>query len=171
MHSSHLFREILFVGLGDFQQIPPVIKSLGPTATLEASIKSSPLWQEFTIYTLDYPHRTSGDPEYTTFVDHLGEDYDHSQTSLHLIQCLDTLDEAQQFLFPSKILHDPFVALKQAFLTPLNTHVDEFNEKMLQHLPGNTGIFFSNLAYSTITHHSQNYTTVQMSSKKMVKYT
>jgi hypothetical protein len=50
-------------------------------ATLNASIKSSLLWQEFAVYTLDYPHRTSGDPEYTAFVDHIGEDHSHPETS------------------------------------------------------------------------------------------
>jgi hypothetical protein len=54
----------------------------GPTATLNASIKSSLHWQEFAIYTLDYPHRTSGDPEYTAFVDHIGEDHSYPETSL-----------------------------------------------------------------------------------------
>lgn len=31
----------------------------------------------------------------------------------------------------------PNVNLRGRFLTPRNVHVDEFNEEMLQHLPGN----------------------------------
>jgi hypothetical protein len=115
------------------------------------SIKSSQLWQEFTIYSLDYPHHTSGDPEYTTFVDHIGKDHSHSETSLQLLQCINTLDEAQLFLFPPEILWNPFLAIKRAFLTPLNVHVDKFNGKMLEQLPGNLGI---NLVFILFHTHS-----------------
>ena len=97
---------------------------------IQASIKSSPLWQGFTVYTLDYPHCTAGNPEYTAFVNHIREDYDHPMTSLHLIDCIITLNEAHQFLFPLKVLHDPFIMIKQAFLHPLNSHVNEFNKNI-----------------------------------------
>jgi len=33
--------------------------------------------------------------------------------------------------------------LKRAFLTPLNAHVDEFNEKILQQLPGALESYYS----------------------------
>lgn len=115
---------------------------------------SSPLWQEFTVHTLDYPHRTASDPEYTAFVDHIGEDYTHPETSLHLLQCVNTLDEAQEFLFPPEILHNPFLAVKRAFLTLLNMYVDEFNNKMLQCLPTNLGIELHNILVVTTIHHS-----------------
>ena len=166
--SPCVFGGIPFVGLGDFRQIPPVVKGIGPTPAIEASIKSSPLWQEFTVYTLDYPHRTAGDPEYTAFIDHIGEDYKHPMTSLHLIDCITTLDEAQQFLFPPEVLHDPFIAIKRAFLSPLNSHVDEFNEKMLHCLPGNLGKQYIHSIAIVLTDFSlpKNPTTALMSSKK-----
>ena len=93
-HSSCPFGGIPFIGLGDFCQISPIVKGQGPTPALNASIKSSQLWQEFKVHTLNYPHHSSADLEYTAFVDHIREDYEHPETSLHLIQCVNTLDEA-----------------------------------------------------------------------------
>ena len=54
--SARPFGGIPFIGLSDFQQIAPVVKGAGPMPALSASIKSSPLWQEFTMHTLNYPH-------------------------------------------------------------------------------------------------------------------
>lgn len=160
------FGGIPFIGLGDFHQISPIIKGQGLTAALKASIKSSQLWQEFKVYTVDYPHRTCEDPEYTTFVDQIGEDYKHPETSLQLISCLNGLNEAQEFLFPPEILNDPFLTIKRAFLMPLNIYVDKFNEKMLHCLPGNLG----NLLHHYFLHNdsmiTQNHTTALTSSKK-----
>ena len=95
------------------------------------------------INSLLYPHRTEGDPEYTTLIDNIGEDHSHPETSLHIIQCIKTIDDARQFLFPPEILQNPFLALKRAFLSPRNIYVDEFNNSILQHLPGDIGIAFN----------------------------
>jgi hypothetical protein len=126
--------------------VPPIIKSTGQTATLEASIKSSSLWEFFTIHSLLHPHRTQSDPEYTTLIDDIGENFTDTQPSLHIIQCINTLDEAHLFLFPPDILQHPFLALKCAFLSPWNIFVDEFNDLILEHIPRQTGMS-STLSY------------------------
>jgi hypothetical protein len=56
-----------------------------------------------------------------------------------MIDCINDLDDARLFLFPPNILNNPFLALKRAFLSPRNIYVDEFNDLILQHLPGNMG--------------------------------
>jgi hypothetical protein len=133
------FGGIPFIGLGDFHQIPPVIKSAGETAILQASMKSSFLWKSFTIHSLLHPHRTQSDPEYTTLIDNIGDDFNNPQPSLSIIDCITSLNDARQYLFPPEILQTPFLALKRAFLSPLNIYVDEFNDMILDHLPGQIG--------------------------------
>jgi hypothetical protein len=108
-------------------------------AILEASIKSSSLWKSFSIHSLRHPHRTQSDPEYTAIIDNIGEDFVNPERSLSIIECINSLDDARHFLFPPHILQNPFLALKRAFLSPLNIYVDEFNEMMLDHLPGEIG--------------------------------
>jgi hypothetical protein len=108
-------------------------------------MKSSFLWPFFSIHSLSHPHRTQSDPEYTTLIDNIGEDLTHPQTSLHIIQCISSLDEARNFLFPPEILQNPFLALKRTFLSPRNVFVDEFNEIILDHLPGQIGTIPSSL--------------------------
>jgi hypothetical protein len=54
--SNHPFGGIPFIALGDFHQVPPVIKSQGETTVLHASIKSSTFWPKFSIHSLLYPH-------------------------------------------------------------------------------------------------------------------
>jgi len=69
-------------------------------------------------------------------VDSVGEDWDHPQVDLSFISHCGTLDDAVSFLFPRNILTDPLLALKRAFLSPINMYVQEFNEKILNILPG-----------------------------------
>jgi len=54
----------------------------GSTPTVLASIKSSHLWPQFSIYSLRHLYRSAQDPEYTDFVDQIGEDYEHRHTSV-----------------------------------------------------------------------------------------
>jgi len=46
---------------------------------------------------------------------------------------------AVDFLFPPHILNDPMACLFRAFLSPRNIFVDEFNDIMLDALPGDYG--------------------------------
>lgn len=53
----------VFLGLGDFRQVAPVVKGCGPTATYQASIRSSHLWPNFKILRLEIPVCNASDPE------------------------------------------------------------------------------------------------------------
>ncbi|EJU00938.1 hypothetical protein DACRYDRAFT_53525, partial [Dacryopinax primogenitus] len=68
------FGGLPFLGLGDFRQLVPVVKGTGETAALQASILSSPLWPMFKIHHLHAPVRNRDDPEFSAFVDYIGED-------------------------------------------------------------------------------------------------
>ena len=79
------FGGIPFFGIGNFCQVAPVVQGQGPSALLLASIKSSPLWQSFQIFTLYNSHCSAEDSKYTTMVDDVGEDYHHSTVSLDML--------------------------------------------------------------------------------------
>ncbi|KAG2745963.1 hypothetical protein P692DRAFT_20740408 [Suillus brevipes Sb2] len=125
-----------FIGLGDFCQVAAVISSAGESATQAASVKSLPLWRKMHILSLHTPIRTAANPVFTAFVNHIGEDCSGNQHKLALLHKTMEIKEAQAFLFPQHILADPHACLTHAFLSPRNFFVDEFNNRILQTLPG-----------------------------------
>jgi len=50
------------------------------------------------------------------------------------------MEEAADFLFPVYILADPTQATFRSFLCPVNTRVDEFNQLMMNRMPGEEGM-------------------------------
>jgi len=47
-----------------------------------------------------------------------------------------SIDRAVEFLFPQALLTDLDACLQRVFLSPQNMFVDEFNDKILEKLPG-----------------------------------
>ena len=118
-----------------FRQAGPVVSGAGETATLAASVKSSLLWKHINVYTLSIPIRSLGDPQFTRFVDQIGEDCSQHRQPLQLLAKTTNIDDAAEFLFPQNVLANANVCLNHAFLSPRNMFVDEFNEKILAKLP------------------------------------
>jgi hypothetical protein len=59
----------LFVGVGDFRQVAPVVRGgSGPTATFYASVRSSELWSHFQILRLRTPIRNASDLDFSRWV-------------------------------------------------------------------------------------------------------
>lgn len=144
----------LFIGLGDFRQVAPVIRgSSGPTATLNSSIRTSDLWANFKILRLTIPIRNAGDPVYSRWVDQVGDGITPYETSVSLqhLRQLETLDAAASFLFLNDVLQTSPAAVHRAFLSPFNARVDIFNTLMLDHLAGPTSISPSLLALLSFT--------------------
>lgn len=133
------FGGIPFIGLGDFRQVAPVVRGQGCTPALLASVKSSHLWPKFAIRSLQQPIRSAHDPQYTMFVDRIGEDFINTHTPLDILSPITSIDDAINFLYPNAVLRDPASCLKRAFLSPKNIFVDEFNQRILDILPGNVG--------------------------------
>jgi hypothetical protein len=133
-HKDYPFGGIPFLGVGDFRQVAPVVKGAGSTPSRLASIKSSHIWCQFFILTLQLAIRSAHDPGYTTFVDAIGEDYVRRQVILDLIPTLPSLEDCINFFFPEGVLTNPLSALKRAFLSPKNVQVDEFNDAVLEQL-------------------------------------
>jgi len=69
------FGGILFLGLGDFRQVAPVVSGAGESPSLAASMKSSQLWKKIRVFALNTSICSVDDPEYTRTVDDIGEDF------------------------------------------------------------------------------------------------
>src|SRR4051794_30961456 len=59
----------ILIGCGDFRQVAPVVVGGGPTAVLDASVRSSNLWPRFQIVNLVEPMRNACYPTFLRFVD------------------------------------------------------------------------------------------------------
>jgi hypothetical protein len=129
----------VLIGLGDFRQVAPVVPGGGETATYLASLLSSSLWRHFHFVELLAPIRNACDPDFSKFVDNLGEDPALQQVNIDpFIKRCPSLQQAQDLLFPTTMLAHPETCVKRAFLTPLNTDVDRFNTAILDRLMGPT---------------------------------
>ncbi|KAG1766829.1 hypothetical protein EV702DRAFT_1148570 [Suillus placidus] len=95
------------------------------------------------IHVCIHTHNASMKHEYTNFVDTVREDCSGARKSLQLIKHINNISDAVDFLFPSHVLDDPTTCLQHAFLSPRNVFVDEFNDIMLDALPGDYESYFS----------------------------
>lgn len=68
-------------------------------------------------------------------MDWIGEDCSGNRQNLALITATTSFNDTMD-LFPPHIFEDAETYLHRAFLPPLNVHVDEFNDKILDRLPG-----------------------------------
>jgi hypothetical protein len=136
MKTDRCFGGIPFLGIGDFRQVAPVVKGTGCAPALQASVKSSSSWTSFHILKLHTPIRGARDPTYTSVVDDVGENFAEKTVLLDILESVSDTDACLTFLFPPDVLADPLASLKRAFLTPKNINVDEFNNIVLDALPG-----------------------------------
>ncbi|KAG2348866.1 hypothetical protein BDR05DRAFT_956213 [Suillus weaverae] len=88
-----------------------------------------------------------GDPTYTNFVDTEGKtaqapDNLSSSSNIHI----NNINDAADFFFPPHVLDNPTACLQRAFLSPRNVFVDEFNDVMLDALPGDYESYFGSRA-------------------------
>ena len=123
MNQNHPFGGKLFLALGDFRQVAPVIRGTsGPTSTYQSSIRSSTLWNTFCILRLEKPIRNASDPEYSVWIDKIGNGLEgkNNIVQLNLIQPVKDISEAISFLYPQSVLGNPLAVSKRSFLSVLN---------------------------------------------------
>jgi hypothetical protein len=134
-----------FVALGDFRQVAPVTRNTtAPAAVFDSSIRSSSLWRHFQVLRLTHPIRHAADPTYADWLDDVGDGVPplDKTVPLHHLTQVHSLQEAADFLFPADILAHPDSGRSlslRSFLSPFNVRVDEFNELMLNRMPGQEG--------------------------------
>ena len=73
MRNNLPFGGKVVVLLGDFRQTCPVVRNGTRRQVVDASIRSSPLWNEFSTFRLHQPIRHAEDLSYADFVDLIGD--------------------------------------------------------------------------------------------------
>lgn len=142
MENNAPFGGTVFVLLGDFRQTCPVVRRGSRAQVVDASIKSSPLWSNFTVMRLTAPIRNAADPEFADFVDAIG-DGAGPEVSLDMLERTDTAEELISFVFPPPLTSDPVACLGRAILAPTNRQVDSYNDTMLNLINGSTTTYMS----------------------------
>ena len=128
--------------LGDFCQMCPVIPGGSKTDVLDASIRSSPLWDIFHIWKLTTPVRNAEDPCYQRFVDDIGVGLSPT-VSLATFHIVYEESHLIDYIFPAEILLTPDHCSLQSILTPTNRQIDVYNTAILDHLTGPQHIYFA----------------------------
>lgn len=134
MHTTTPFGGKIVILLGDFRQTCPVIPRGSKQDTIDACIKSSPLWPLFTIETLNTPIRNASDPEYAAFLTDIGNGTT-TDVNLDMLHNVLTEEDLISFVFSPDILHVPQSCLSRAILAPTNKQVDHYNHLIYAMLP------------------------------------
>lgn len=127
--------------LGDFRQTCPVVRNGTRRQIVDASIRSSPLWDEFLTLRLHQPIRNAEDLSYAEFVDLVG-DGAGPHVPLDLLQRVHDRTALTEFVYPDDVLADPVLCLARAILAPTNAQVDEYNTDILARINGYSRTFY-----------------------------
>lgn len=121
--------------LGDFRQTCPVIQRGTRVQVVDASIKSSPLWQHFKIFHLLVPIRNAEDLLFATVVDAIGDGAGPS-ISLDMLDSIQLPVDLIDFVFPVQCLNEPVACVKRSILAPTNRQIDAYNATVIEHVEG-----------------------------------
>jgi len=121
--------------LGDFRQTCPVIPRGSRAQVVDASIKSSHLWQHFQVFRLTELIRNANDNEYAEFLNEIG-DGAGPDVELDLLEHVESEEDIISFVFPPHILAEPSLCLARAILAPTNAQIGHYNSIILNRLPG-----------------------------------
>ena len=97
--ADQLLRSLMDVPLPFGGKVPVARGVTGPSAAFQSSIRSSYLWQHFQVLPLTIPISTASDPEYSDWIDTIGEGYEQ-HPHLRLLQRVQTVPNAIDFCFP-----------------------------------------------------------------------
>ena len=135
MRNNAPFGGKVIILLGDFRQTCPVVRGGSRAQVVQASIRSSPLWNEFTIRRLLVPIRNAQDPEFADFVDAIG-DGAGPEVTLSMLEGCRTMQDLVDFAFPDEVLNVPEMCFSRAILAPTNAQIDAYNHSIVSRLPG-----------------------------------
>jgi len=142
MENDSPFGDKIIILLGDFRQTCPVIRRGSRAQIVDASIRSSPLWSEFTIHRLHRRRRNAGDLPFADFVDAIG-DGAGPDVSLDMLSIVTDSEDIMQFVYPDHILQDSASCLSRAILAPTNQQVDHYNNIILQRIHGTQRVYLA----------------------------
>lgn len=142
MRNNLPFGGKVVVLLGDFRQTCPVVRNGNRRQVVDSSIRSSPLWKEFTTFRLHKPIRNAEDLPYAEFVDLIGEGAG-PHVPLDLLQRVHDRKALIEFVYPDDVLKDPARCLARAILAPTNGQVEEYNADILARIEGYSRKFYA----------------------------
>jgi ATP-dependent DNA helicase PIF1 len=142
MENDSPFGNKIIVLLGDFRQTCPVIRRGSHAQIVDASIKSSPLWSDFTIHRLHRHWRNAGDIPFANFVDAIG-DGAGPDVSLDMLDIVTDAEDIMQFVYPDHVLQNSASCLSRAILAPTNQQVDHYNDVILQRVHGTQHVYLA----------------------------
>jgi len=140
-HLPDLYVPKLFVGYGDFRQIPPVVPRATRQGIVEASIRSSPSWQLFRCFRLTKVWRQASDQGFAQWLDQLGDGSlrsaalpsgEKGYVALKSLQLVTTEDAMISHCFPS--LCETAECAQSKILAMRNSMVDAYNARILLRL-------------------------------------
>ena len=142
MNNDEVFGGKVVILLGDFRQTCPVIRKGSRAQVVNACIQKSPIWPEFVIKKLIRPIRNAEDPDFSNYVNHIG-DGAGPEIRLDMLQTTTNASELTAFVFPSDILNQPLQCLKRAILAPTHVQVDSYNNEILSRVDGISRTYFA----------------------------
>jgi ATP-dependent DNA helicase PIF1 len=128
--------------LGDFRQTCPVVKYGGREDIIDASIRSSSLWDKMRIFHLTEPIRAAEDLPFAEWLDDIGNGT-YSKVSLDLVDHLDKPDDMIDFAFPADVLSDAYQCAKRSILAVTNRQVETYNNKVLKRVSGTEKTYYA----------------------------
>ena len=149
-----MFGGVLVLLTGDFRQILPVVPGGTKADELDASIKSSFLWEHVKTLRLTKNMRVhlTGDPEAAEFAEIL-EDIGNGElgkTTQGIVGfppeiCVKDKKELIESIYPNLAEHyqTPNYLQERAILAPTNDDVENLSRKILEDMPGEATVFRS----------------------------
>lgn len=143
MNDDRSFGGKLVICVGDFRQTCPVVRGGSRAQVVDASIRSSPLWQDFDVMHLSTPIRNAEDPGFATFVDSIGDGAGPEVDLSSTLRTVTTEEDMILFVYPQDILNDPTACLTRAILCPTNAQVDVYNNTLLDRIESPARIYIA----------------------------
>lgn len=150
MQNDTFFGDKIIIFSGDFRQIPPVVTNAKTESDiLNASVKTSRIWQQLKSFSLTTSLRCKDDLDYAEFLLNLGSNklqlysFNNVKNFVDLsgISVVNDIDELINFVFP--FIDEACVCIHRAILCTRNDAVTEINNIILQRLAGETLHFYS----------------------------
>jgi hypothetical protein len=121
-----------------------VVRHGGRSEICAVSLRTQPVFQKFEILRLVEPLRQAGDPEFSSFLDGIGDDHTNSEVDLGRLAHTDSPSEVLDFVFPPDVANRPHDCLRRAILSPYNQAVDDLNAAVLDRIEGEERSYLSN---------------------------
>jgi hypothetical protein len=99
-------------------------------------LRTQPVFNHFTFLRLVRSMRQRDDPQFSSFLDNIGDDHSQNTVDLSRLQHTQSIQQLIDFVFPPSVVADPLICISRAILSPFNTFVNRFNATILHNVPG-----------------------------------